>query len=260
MDNEKDKGPEAFKPGDEKEKEKKGEELEKSVIDGAISALEDLLKASPAGRREELLTKALRGPLSDEENQELRKSLGGAPESDLSAEVTGAMQSDELAKSLSLDVTGFLKEVHGGVSDALDAVAARLEKGFKQQDELGFVLAKSHLDVCRILQAQGALIKSLQTQLASWGAQPVTAPRALPRTQGFGGAVPRPFGADGDSGEGQLSKAQILDGLMDLQKACKHGVAACGEDVSFALAKYESTNKISPALYQELESFRRKSA
>lgn len=246
------------KSADEKEKvEKEGGEdkvLEKSQVSGAIASLENLLKASPAGRREELLQKALAGPLTDEENLELRKSLGGGEDASLAADVSASLVSDELHKSLSLDVTGFLKEVHGGMTDALTAVAERLEKGFRQQDELGFALAKSHLDVCRVLQAQGELIKSLQGQIAAWGAQPVSAPRAVrgvaPATRHFG----PPAGSDG--GEERLSKAEILDGLLDLQKSASPDRA---NDIGFALVKYESTNHIAPSLYNELVERRRKS-
>lgn len=253
MENEKkESGPDALDRDKKKDEEK---ELEKASLDAAIGALEVLLKSSPAGRREELLTKALRGPLTDEENAELRKSLGGE-EGDAGQDAVAALQSEELTKSLSLDVTGFLREIHGGVTDAVGALASRLEKGFKQQDELGFVLAKSHLDVCRILQAQGELIKSLESRLAQWGAQPAAAPRAVARPSGV---VNRPF-AGNQPAEDTLSKSQILDSLLELQKAKPGGQADCGEDIGFALAKYEATSKISPALYAELENFRRKSA
>ncbi len=239
--------------------EPKADKMDKSInpeaLDATIGLLENTLSKSTAGRTQELMQKGATQGLTAEESEELRKSLAGdLGEPSAVDQVTNAMSGDEdLNKSMQLDVSGFLSGIQDSITKALEGVAARMEKGFKDTEDNSFVLAKALLDVCKVQRAQAQLVKSLQDELASFGRQPASPPRAA-QTPRQAEALAKGFGPGGAQPPVQLSKNDILQTLSDMSLSKAYGEAA--QDLGLAIARYESTNEISPALLQRVIAFR----
>lgn len=241
---------------DEMKRDKMDKSIDSDTLGATIGLLQETLSKSQAGRTQELMQKGATVGLTSDESEELRKSLAGEQEESLSNDIEKSMNGDEdLNKSMQLDVSGFLTGIQGSVTDALSAVANRLEKGFKDAEDTSFVLAKALLDVCKVQQAQAELIKSVKEDLANYGRQPAHAPRAA-RSSGQAEALSKGFGPNGDEKpQMQLTKSDILETLheMSLHKSYANQSRQLGD----AIAQYESVNEISPALLDRVVDFRK---
>ncbi len=267
--------------GDDKDDKKKDKDKDKDMDKGQDAAaksetevdlteeqlvkslenLDAIAEEAPAARKDVLLVKAQSEELSDDEKIELFKALGGEvageDEPGLVEEVNKSLDPDEnpdLAGTL--DVTGYLAQLHKGFQDSVAFLADSLEKSETAQNEKFLVLCKGLSDVGKIALYQGKVIKSLQGKIDTLGGQPARAPKAR---LGPGDALNKSFAGSGDGGE-DISKADIqntLDAMHEasLQKGNK-GFSACGEDINMAITKFENGSQISPALWQEMMQFR----
>lgn len=205
--------------------------------------------------KKELLSKAMDGTISQEENDRLTSLLSGRAEaSTIKDEVVKSLKpesDDRLQKSL--DVSEYLDAQHDGLVKSLEKVADALEKSDTRQHNFNVILAKS-------MRALGTLAKSLDDRMAAIEAQPASAPKAM-RSPAQGEGLAKSFAGTGGQGvEEKLSKSEILDTLesMNLQSMEKGrgGAANCGEDLTKAITKMESQSSISPALMAEVKQFR----
>jgi hypothetical protein len=222
----------------------------------------DALKAAanlnnPHARRAELFAKAQSGAISAEENDELVKSLSG---SQLVDTVTDTLRSNDTIQK-SLDVSDFLREQHKGVVDGLTALTEHLQKS--QSDDQGFrvALATTLTSLADTVVQQSQLMKSMSEKMGVALSQPARGPKsvgvnAAPMQKSFAGQV-APAGSVQTDGT-ELSKSQILDVMEEMNKS-ESGMAPSGENLTFAITKYESTNQISPALLRDVATFVAKS-
>lgn len=244
--------------GDEGEEMEMKSDLTPDELRKSLSRLEELASAqTPASRKEALLAKALNSDLETEEREELLSLMGGRPNpNSLPAQVAKAMdptENDTLQKSI--DVSDFLSEMHGATARALDTLAEAIEKSSNGQHEFNVVLAKSVLDMSRVLAQQTEMTKAMSSRLGVIESQPARAPKS----KGLAAPIEKSFA--GEPAGGQLSKRQVLDTLEHmLIKSDANGYggnAVCGENLLNAIAKYEATDQISKSLYAEMVGFMR---
>lgn len=139
----------------------------------------------------------------------------------------------EMAKSL--DATGFLEGIEGGISQSLNAQGQRME-----------ALTKSVTASAQVQADMGSLIKSLvETQRAMLESmsQPVAGPRgALPGMGHFA----KGFGDPNEAGNGKpLNKSMTLaklEGAFD--NACKGGNEALAKALGDSLSLFNTTNTL----------------
>ena len=220
----------------------------KDDLEKGLAALQAVASnGNPAARKRELFAKAQEGMISDEENDELIKSLRGGS---LAEEATAGLRTNDTIQK-SFDVSSTLKEYVTATTEGMGALADRIEKS--EADEHGFrmALAKSMLDL-------GSLMKSVIEQVEMISGQPARAPRAVGANaiaKSFAGDVPEQTPGTGSTPQsGRLNKAQVLD-LLNEMSVEKSFVSASGENLTNAVAKYESTNQISKALADEVLAF-----
>lgn len=232
--------------GDEDEDE---DESEKSLtaddLDKSLDQLE-ALASTESSRREDLLSKAQRGMLGDDERQELIQILesgGGELAASLQKSYT-----DNQALQDAIDVSDYLAANHQELIKSQTMLADAIEQGNTAQTEFNLILAKAVADV-------GRLVKSMSERLGVFEAQPARAPksRGIPVND-----MQKSFGGQPAPGE-SMSKSMVLDTLEamhedSLSKGMGGNVG--GEDLMHAIAKYESTNFISPALMDRVRHFR----
>ena len=237
--------------------------LTEEALVKSLEKLDAIAEEAPAARKDVLLSKAQNEELSDDEKVELFKALGGEVVGEenvgLAEEISKSIDPDyneELAGTL--DVTGYMAQLHKSIQDSVVFLADSLEKSEHAQNEKFLVLCKGLSDVGKISLYQGRIIKSLQEKIDNLGGQPARAPKAR---LGPGNALSKSFvgAGGGDSGE-ELSKADIqntLDAMHEasLEKGNK-GFSAGGEDINMAITKFENGSQISPALWQEMMQFR----
>lgn len=229
-----------------KSEEPEGEETTtEDELTKALTLLEEAGKSTD-DEKQSLLSKAMDGSISQEENDRLTTLLSGRnAEPTLSEEVTKSLQpeADERLQK-SLDVSEYLDAQHKAITESISSLADHIEKSDGRQHNFNVVLAKG-------VRAIGELVKSVEGRLANVEAQPVGGPKAVrapaqaPLAKSFAGT---------EGGE-RLSKSQVLDVLEDMNKSL-NGTARCGEDLVNAIAKYESTNSISRPLADELMQFK----
>ncbi len=235
------------------------ERIMHSDLEKALAGLEDAANAgNPQVRHQELLQKSMAGTISPEENDELVKNLQGGGYG-IQEDLTAALNPDgDMMKAL--DVSPVLQGQHDGIVAAFGSLGERLEKSEAQTHSYRIALGASLIEM-------GKMFKSMSAQIASLGGAPAgevlskgaigAADAPVPTAAG---AQPRALG-NGSPQEDVLSKSQILEamqGIMEGSKA-RGWKAECGEDITQATAKFETTGMMSKALQDEVADFVRKS-
>lgn len=201
-------------------------------------------------RKSVLLRRAMDG-------HELRKSEADELSALLSnrAPVTESA-SDQLTKSMrenesvqkAIDVSDYLTAQHVELVKALAAVADSVEAVKKSQQEFNLMLAKAHVDT-------GNVVKSMAERFESFADEPVRAPKSAGVAHGNVRPLNKSFGAPSANGE-ELEKADVLRTLTQMNEESwrlgKGGRTADNEDLSKAVAKFESTRELSAGLRQEV--------
>lgn len=234
---------------EKEEKEKKDQEEAEKSLANTLSLLENLTKSGKAGRKAELLSKAQVGSLSADEREELVKSLSGEGSTTVAA-VEGAMSDalpDSIAKS-STDVSEYLRELHAGTVEAMSAIAKSLDAADEARNKEAVALAKGLIELTRVVDAQGKLVKSLQTELASLARQPVSAPRSVANALGA------PQAPASSEQAGSLTKSQILDMFDTLIEKSQ------GAEASYWMleqTKFESTGQLGKETFAKLQAVRK---
>jgi len=265
---------------EEEEKAKKAkkakddkDEMDKSVstisedeLSKSCEALEELVKGSLAGRKQELLKKAGDGSADDDEIKELRRLLKGKQPDSTEEQIEKSMATEgneDLAKSI--DVSDYLGEFHKSMTDSLSTLAKSLDKVELNSDQRTVALAKALLAVVRQTQRQEQILKSMADHLGGIRQQPVRGPRGaqnMGQAAARAEAIEKGLGGAPVGNRAQLSKNDVLDTLtMLLEKSLSTGSegmsALAGERYDEAATKYEMTNQISPAMLSEVIQFRR---
>ena len=227
--------------------------MEESDLQQAITELADLVKSkNPADRQKALMEKSLAGDASDEEKAELADLLkgGGArnDEDDLVKSAVAGLDpeaNEDLENAL--EVSEYLRAHHKGTVDALAAMGDHIEKSDTVNHAFQLGMAKA-------VVKQGELLMELQKSIDAMASQPAGAPRAA-KTAPQAQAIQKSM-AGQPAGDGQtLSKAQVLGLLEEMNLASDSGMSKSGEDLTNAIAKLESGNKITPALAEEVRAF-----
>lgn len=222
---------------------------EADLVKGMEALTEAANKNNTATRSAELFQKAQSGEITDDERDELVKSLRGSA---LTEKVTQGLGTDTIQKSI--DVSDFLRDATTGITEGLRTLTDHIQKS--QTDDHGFrvALATTISAMTDVITNQGELLKSMATQLGVQAARP-------PKSQGVRGAQPlaksfagTPAQANGAEQGAELSKSQILDGL-DAMISKGLTSASNGEDLVKASTKYESLNLISPAVVADVQKF-----
>lgn len=216
-------------------------------------------KGNVHARRAELFAKANAGTASDEEVEELRKSL--SPES-LAETTTAPMKSDTIRKSI--DVSDFLREQTNGMVSGLEKLANHIQKSEATDHGFRVAVAQTLASMSDVVREQGEMLKSIATSVGVAMNNPARGPKARVQgvqpiaksfagTGGAGGQAPAPGTDDGE----ELSKAEILKTLDDMHLN-KGMTNAGGEDLLKAIAKYENANVINPKVLAEVKAHRAK--
>lgn len=257
------------RPESEGDKEMDKMKMDKMKMDKAEVVEADLLKSlekieaitkseTPEARKQDLLQKSLDGNASEEEQVELASLLKGEPLVDAEEDFSKSLEAEEegaLAKAI--DVSDALGELVGKLEKALGTVGEELRKSSSHQGEVNLVLAKGLLDTSRLALTTNGLVKSLQSTLEDVLRQPAGGRRSV---AGHGQVIQKSHAGTAPADE-QITKGQILD-LLDamIEERVVKGealVAPCGEDLTKATAKVETSGGISPALMQDIADFRR---
>ena len=216
--------------------------MNKENLSKGLAALQHAAEAgNPAARRNALLEKAQAGGLTTYENDELIKSLGGA--SELADQARAPMQTEAIQKSL--DVSDYIREHHEGLEKSLGVLCDRIEKSEAQDQGFRIALAQT-------LTGMGDMVKSLSDQVATLSGQPA----GPVRSHGVIGAdeenatVEKSMGGQPPAGR-KLSKNQVLD-VMETISEAHGGFSKGGENMSVAIAKYESGTELSKGLAEEI--------
>jgi len=231
------------------------EDLKKS-----LDQLEGIVDASPSGRKQALLSKAVSGIIGTDENVELMKLLGGETfAKSLSGGVTDVLNpanNDTLSKSV--DVSPYLDELHNSLSTAMIQVSDHIEKSDARHQEQVVVLAKGILDIGKAVAGIVMFQKSLGEKLGVIERLPARAPRAL----GVGAnqaAAPTPneLAKSREAQNGQsntLSKAQVNDLLSEMLEqsstAGLDGMSKGGHNILIESSQYEQFNDFSNKEFQ----------
>lgn len=224
--------------------------LTEADLEKGMKALtEAATKNNTAARSAELFAKAQNGTITDDERDELVKSLNGAG---LVEKSTAGMRSDQIQKSL--DVSDFLRDMTGGITSGLATLSEHIQKS--QSDDHGFrvALATTLSAMSDVIREQGEIIKSMSERM---GVVPARGPKSQgvrgvqPMAKSFAGTPPQ-GGANVTGGD--LSKSQILDAMDGM---IQKGIVAAsnGEDLVKASTKYESLDAISPAVLADVQKY-----
>lgn len=236
------------------------EELKKS-----LDRLEGVVNSSPEGRKHALLSKAMGGSITQLENVELMRLLGGESfDKSLTGGVMNALDpaaNDTLSKSI--DVSPYLDELHNHLSGAMLQVAEHIEKSDQRHQEHVVVLAKGLLDVGKVVVGIASFQKALAERLGIVDRQPARGPRALGAGGNTvpGGAQPIEKGFGGAPAQGeQLSKSQVSDilfaMLQDSMADGRDGMSKGGARIDIESSQYEQFNQFSsPAFEAEVIAF-----
>lgn len=229
--------------------------LTEADLQKGLDALKTAASANnPTARRAELFQKAQSGEISDDERDELVKSLNGSALADKAT--AGLRDNGTIQKSI--DVSDFLKESTEGTVEGLRVLAEHIQKSQGDDHAFRVALATTITDLVGTVQAQGQLIKSMGEKMGIALAQPARGPksqgvaRAQPMQKSFAGQGAAQGSAVQNDGT-ELTKSQTLDVLEEMNKS--QALAPCGENLTHAITKYESTNQISPALLKDVAAF-----
>lgn len=231
--------------------------LTEEALVKSLQTLESVVAASPEGRKNALLSKALNGPLTNEETTELTQILSGKLSKGLGATVGETLTvGDDLQKSF--DATPFIDHLNADLTKAMALIAESVEKSDTARQNEVVVLAKGLLDLGKLLQANNALVKSLaagQQQVAEVlgviRRQPVAAPRSGNVTSQVGTAVASPAATT-------LTKSDVSEILHQMLVTSPDGLVK-GFDVAVEAAQYEQFNQFSsPQFEAEVIAFAKK--
>jgi hypothetical protein len=233
-----------------------------------IQALKDAAEKSGSSRKNELLAKAQRNSLTDEERQELIKSIDG---SSLSRDVMEGLESDSINKSI--DVSEFLRDTTDGVRSGMQKLADSIEKSANDAHTYRVHLAHTLLSLGDIIKSQresldeqNELIKSqneyLESLTSRLGQVPARAPKsagipsAQPMHKSFAGS-PAPAREAATLDGDVLSKSQILDVMEEMNKSSISGYSPSGVPIMAAVADYELSNALDPRMLRDIAEFRK---
>lgn len=230
------------------------EHIMHSDLEKALAGLSDVIEAeNPQSRHRALMAKSLTGDCTPEENDELIKNLRGGGYG-IQADLDEALEPDDVM-SKALDVTPILQGQHDGIVAGFGVLGQRLEKSEAQSHEFRCALGGTLMEMAKSLSAMQATINTLGGKPAgevlsksAVGASDAPAPVAAPQERGLGNEAPA-----GDF----LSKAQVFDALQGMMEGSKERgfKALCGEDITQATSKYESTGKMSKSMQDEVADF-----
>lgn len=243
------------------EKKDQAASVSQDALEKALSQLNDLAK-SEKDEKQDLLSKALNGDISPEDNARLLTLMQGktAEGTTLAKSATASLQpANAPAVQQAVDVSEYLNAFHTGALTSLEAICDTIEKSSTQQHEFNLTLAKAVVQL-------GNLVKSLDSRIEQWGEGTSEAPKAArgqaqaqaqtqaaPLAKSFGGAAPE--------GE-QIQKGEVLSLLeamhVDAIQKGRNGQALCGEDLNKSIAKYEQTGRMTRPLVEEMKTFRAK--
>lgn len=247
------------RPEDEGDKEMDKAAVVEADLLKSLEKIEAITKSeTPEARKQDLLRKSLDGAASEDEQGELAALLKGEVIVDADEDLSKSIEAEEdgaLAKAI--DVSDALGELVGKLEKALGNVGEELRKSSSHQGEVNLVLAKGLLDTSRLALTTNGLVKGLQNTLEGVLSQPVSGRRSVASSN----QIIQKSHAGTAPAEEQITKGQILDVLdaMIEERVTKGEplVAPCGEDLTKATAKVETTGGVSPALMQDLANFRR---
>lgn len=240
----------------EKKDEPKKEDAEKAAVlteddlKKSLHAIEGIVSSSPSARRDQLFAKSQSGAISATENAELIRILSGQNVGGLGEGVSKAFESETLAKAV--DVAPYLDELHTDIGAALGLLSTHVEKSDAARQEQVVVLAKAIHDIGTAQIEHMKLVKAIGERLGLAMRQPARAPRAV-----GAGALEKAFAGQPQGGE--LSKAQVMDLLFQMNVQSPDGISKSGEPYTDAVAKFEQLNQISPPLLAEVQNFYKRS-
>lgn len=241
------------KKGEDSEKScKKSDDLTTDDLEKSLDQLEAFASENDhESRKDVLLEKAKSGDLSDDEREELFKSLGGEVRDDdeptLSETIEKSMEGNETLQK-ALDVSDFLAEQHNELCKSLGALADHQQQSDQRQHEFNLLLAKAVTDV-------GNLVKSVSESVETMAGEPVA-----PKSRGVNAPAPKVLNksfANEESGEERLSKSQIMAGLNGLFEEVieKSGQSRIGSvDLLQEISKFESTGMLHPNVEQAVRA------
>ena len=250
-------------------KENETTETQEATVseDQMEKALADLQEAArgPEDEKQDLLSKALAGDISDEENTRLASLLSGeAPseeaEESLAKSVTEDLdpeKSEEISKAI--EVGPFLKAQHEGVVGGLAKVAEAIEKSQNSDNEFRMLLAKSIVALgdeikkqTAKLEAQDEVIKSLGEEVSKYGETVPGGPRAVVSE----GSLEKSFA--GTAGGDTLSKSELAGRLSQMATdAYEKGEEAHANSLFLAASTVEAGGNCPEALMQEVTEYKR---
>lgn len=266
------------KDGDGDEDEDEDEEKscgKKSVSDDELNKALDVALAYAEGRevpepdrQAELVDKLSKGELDDSEREELMGFLSKSDdgeveetEEELRRSYAEMAQDDPdiedpgVGDDGAVDVAGFLQRFAAFNGGALDEVSSTIEKGFKRVHGFNGALlkglqvmsARQH-DQAEVIAAQGELIKSLTARVESFAKAPQ--PRRAATTATQAEQLQRSFGPDNQAQE--LTKDEMVKGLVQMNRESKDGKSPGGFDLTFATAHLESNRPLPDGLVNEI--------
>jgi hypothetical protein len=236
---------EPVKKGDDKEEDedkKEGEEEEKGYTEDELNksvsraiAIAEGSALDNADRRAALADKLAKGELTDEEREELLKSL--QPD----AVVHDEKPAEELERSYATMAVEDpdIKAAADSGDDGFNIELAKSMQGIGH-----FVIAQQG-----IIKEQGELIKSLTDRLEKVEQAPVG--RQSANTVGQAQQLQRGF--MGNQEGGGLTKNDLLKGLVKLNLESPDGKTPEGNDIVWATATVDSNQPIPPELEAEIK-------
>jgi hypothetical protein len=226
---------------------------EEDLVKG-LNRLDEFVATNDAtNRKDELLQKAMKEELSEDERGELFTLMGGGTEDNesRSEEITKSLSENETMQN-AFEVSDFLREQHEELTKSLTALADYQERSENRQHEFNLALAKTVSDT-------GKLVKAMSHRLGVIENQPVRSPKSIRTRQDQ--VLQKSFadGSTSDGGEEKLTRRKILrgfEGIMEKSMGrAEPGLARCGEDISIAVATFEQTSQISKPMLAEIRDY-----
>lgn len=202
-------------------------------------------------RKSSLLQRALDGyELRKSEREELAELLADRHNARASASesITKSMRDNEAVQK-AIDVSEYLTAQHVELVKALGALAEQVEGLQKSQQDFNLMLAKAHVDT-------GSVVKSMAERINTFAEAPAAAPKSMGVTPGTR-AIQKSFGAPAaGAADGDLNKSDVISALTKMNRESwemgKSGKSDSGENLTKAVARYESTRELSDALRAEV--------
>lgn len=161
------------------------------------------------------------------------------------------MQDNDLKKGF--EASDFLDGLGTKTAEAIDGVRADFQKALAETGEFNLALASSFNALGKVVSLQQDLLKSLVDEVKALRGD-VPQQRREPEAPSGNSRVGTKVSDQGPRGNGNkpapsLSKAEILDTMDGLiEKSEGHSGMVGGIDLVNAIAKYESTDHVSPAV------------